>query len=180
MGSAANMVRSLVVIGVLVAAYVAIVARSDRLPTPAVDAVALAAAQSAQSNQPYAAAVGLPAGWSAESAILTRTADGTMTWQIVYRTPANDPVAVKQAVDPKRAWLVASTAEGVEQGTVSVAAATWRVFRAEDKGQVAVVQDGPGTGDLTTVVLGQAPQADVEALAAALRPSPLSGPGSTP
>ena len=99
---------------------------------------------------------------------------------IVYRTPANDPVAVKQAVDPKRAWLVASTAEGVEQGTVSVAGATWRVFRAEDKGQVAVVQDGPGTGDLTTVVLGQAPQADVEALAAALRPSPLSGPGSTP
>ena len=42
MGSAANMVRSLVVIGVLVAAYVAIVARSDRLPTPAVDAGALA------------------------------------------------------------------------------------------------------------------------------------------
>jgi hypothetical protein len=181
MGTVPNMLRSLLVIGLLVGGFVALVPRSDRIDRPAIDAAEVAVARGAENGLPFAVARGLGSGWVAENATYTRAADGTLTWQVTYRSPGGDPVAIKQAVAPTTAWLAVATAKGTAQGTQQVGAREWQVFYSDDKRQYALVRAPAGDEKLTTVVLGQSPLADVTTVASALAvPSPAVNPAPSP
>jgi hypothetical protein len=168
MGSLPNMMRSLLVIVAIVIGFVALVPRADRLDTPQIDVLEVAAARGAESGLPLAGADPVPSGWRQVSAYFTRTADGAMTWQANYETASRAPLAIKQAVSPGPAWYDVATARGERVGHVSIAARQWDEYYSADKKQVTFVR-APGPGEtLTTVVTGQAGRDEVIALASAL------------
>lgn len=179
MGSAANLARSLVVVIALLFVFVALVPRSDQPIPTSIDVTSQAQALIRQTGLPFEIAAGLPNGWWVENVRYTKTADGAMTWQVTYRTPGGDPVAVKEAVDPSQAWLQLATAGGVQQAVVTLSGRSWQQYQASAENQYALV-NRPGPGQrLTTAVVGQSSLADVRTLAAALATpsvSPSTGP----
>jgi hypothetical protein len=169
------MVRSLVVIGVLVAALIAIVPRVNSISQPPVDVAAASVEIAKQSGWPIEAPQGLPQGWKATSVRYVRSTGGLMTWHAGYQAPSGNYVALEQTKDATSEWLEAQTNRARRTGEVQVAGRTWGTYVRGGKVQNSLVNQPTAAGALTTIVTGTGTFAELSAFAEALRPVQSGG-----
>ena len=168
-GTAANMLRSLLVIGVIVAALIAIVPRVNSVSQPPVDVAGAAAEVAKDSGWPIEAPQGLPHGWEATSVRYVRSTDGLMTWHAGYQSPDGNYVAIEQTKDATDTWVSAQTNRARVTGQTQAGGLTWDTYVRGGKLQNSLVHRG-GAGQLTTIVTGTGTFAQLTAFADALRP----------
>jgi hypothetical protein len=170
MGSAKNLVLSLVAVLGMVLVLVLLVPRVTAVNGPAVDVHATAVQVAADSGWPVEEAVGLPQGWSAVSVRYTGNATGTMTWHAGYQTPSGTFVAVEQARDADRAWISAQTDGAAPTGTTQAGGRTWTTYERDGTTLNSMLAAPDGAGGLTTLLTGTASFADLRVVAEHLRP----------
>lgn len=154
-GSVGNMIRSLVVIGALMALVILIVPRVNSISQPPVDVAGTAKSVAAETRWPLQIPTGLPDGWRATSVRYVRSTDGVMTWHAGYTTPDNQSVAIEQAMEPTVGWVRAEVNRAAVVGTVDAGGLTWTKYVRDAKVQNSLVHDGATAGkDLTTIVTG--------------------------
>ncbi|HET8983135.1 MAG TPA: DUF4245 family protein, partial [Pedococcus sp.] len=95
-GTVSSMVRSLLVVGGLVALLIALVPRVNTISQPPVDVAAASVEVAKESGWAISRPVGLPDGWKATSVRNVRSTDGLMTWHAGYQSPTGNYVALEQ------------------------------------------------------------------------------------
>jgi uncharacterized protein DUF4245 len=173
-GSAGNMVRSLLVILGMVAVLVAIVPRTEGITQPPVDAASVVADAVTQSGLPFAAPVGLPAGWAPTNARYAPSTDGLPTWQGGWTTPSGGYVAIRQTKAASPAWLASATSDGTPTGQVEVGGREWTRYEAAAQRRTSLVDIPSGaaaTTGLATVVTATASDAEIATFVSALKPA---------
>ena len=168
-GTVANMLRSLLVIGVIVAALIAIVPRVNSVSQPPVDVGGVAVEVAKDSGWPIEAPQGLPHGWEATSVRYVRSTDGLMTWHAGYQSPDGNYVAIEQTKDATDTWVSAQTNRARVTGQTQAGGLTWDTYVRGGKLQNSLVHRG-GAGQLTTIVTGTGTFAQLTAFADALEP----------
>ena len=172
-GTAADMVRSLLVIGVLVAVVVLAVPRPQGRIEQPVDVAA--ATEQARELDLDVRVPAVPEGWRPNVASFEPDpVEGLPTWSVGYLVPEDAYAGVRVTRGATPAWVDGMTGQGrpPQDGETEreVAGATWQVV-VSDQGarrrSLVLVDD-----QQTTVVTGTAPDADLEALAAAVAPPP--------
>ncbi len=164
MGSASNLVRSLIVILAFMAVLIFMVPRVNSLSGPPVDIPARAAEVATQSGWPISIAAGLPTGWQPTSARYVRTGDGAMTWLAGYQAPSGNYVSVEQTKNATSLWIETEINRAVAKGTVDVAGRTWAKYERPSKVQNSLVHTPETTGELTTLVTGTGTFEELEVL----------------
>lgn len=154
MGSNANMVRSLLVIGALMALIWFMTPRVNSLGGPTVDVHGTALTVARDSGWPISEAVDLPPDWKTTSARYVKGTDGLMTWHAGYQAPSGSYVAVEQTRDATRGWVEAQTNRARRTGEVQVAGVTWLKFERGAKVQNSLLDRRTGPGELTTLLTG--------------------------
>lgn len=173
LGSAKNLVYSLLAVLAMVAVLVAIVPRPDSLGGPPVPIGQKAAQVKAESGWPIVTPQGLPASWAPTSVRYVPVTGGLETWHVGYRTPSGEFVAVEQTRGATREWIAAQTNRAPRTGTVEVAGKTWEKFVRDNKVQNSLLNVAPaGSDELTTLITGTAPFEEMETYIEALRPVP--------
>jgi hypothetical protein len=171
MGSAPNMLRSLLVILGLVAVLVAIVPRVSRVDQPAVDAASVVSNAARVSGLPFEAPAGLPSGWKPTNARYEASTDDLVTWQGGWTTPKGGYVAIRQTKNGSAGWLKAATNDGLPQGSVDAAGRTWqKLFDASHNRTSLVSQAAQESGGVTTVVTATAAMDEILQFTDALQP----------
>ncbi len=170
MGSARNLVFSLLAVLGMMAVLVLVVPRVNSVGGPAVDVHATAVDVAGQTGWPIVEAVGLPAGWTETSARYVRTTGGFMTWHAGYQMPSGSYIAVEQTMDPTGEWVEAQTNKAAEEGSVEAAGTTWTTYARATKTQNSLLDDPQTAGDLTTLITGTASLEEMAEFAAYLRP----------
>lgn len=171
-GSVANMARSLVVIGALVAVLIAVVPRVNSVSQPAVEVAASSVEIARSSGWAIDRPEGLPDGWKATSVRYVRSTDGLMTWHVGYTSPTGNYVALEQTEDATPAWISAQTNRAAVTGEVEAAGRTWGTYVRGGKVQNSLVHKPQGTGELTTIITGTGTFEELAAFAESLRPVP--------
>ncbi|MGW5239470.1 DUF4245 domain-containing protein [Monashia sp. NPDC004114] len=170
MGTLPNMLRSLLVIGALVLALVAIVPRISSVQRTAVDASAKAGQVAAQTSWPVELPQGLGDGWVPTVATYAAGTEKVPTFTTVWTTPGGGDIALKQAVKVTDGWLKRSVNDGVPSGSANVGGRTFERYLSGSAGQVSYVVRGAGADGLTIVATTTAPEDELKAFVAALRP----------
>ena len=173
MGTLRSMVISMILILVAVLAWVAMVPRVSEVSQPSVDVGSVAR----QVRQETSWAISLPslsAGWKATNVRFTATGDGLKTWHAGYLSPEGNYVSIDQTADATERWVSAQTSNGRGEGTMSAAGTSWQKLSSQVTIQRSLVSRGSDVGDLTTVLSGTAPYAQLAQFAEALRPVPAS------
>ena len=163
--TAADMVRSLLVVLVLVFVVVALNAQPE--PDQEVrrfDYTAVLAQAREQAPYDVLAPVGLPRSWRATSARTGRDGDA-FTWHLGLVTPQDDYAAVEQSDGDPEGFLDHVVGAADAAGTVQIGGATWRRLEGGEHEPRALVLDA---APVTTVVAGGASWRELRALAAAL------------
>jgi Protein of unknown function (DUF4245) len=170
--TATDMVRSLALVLLVVAAVVLVVGRYGADGAEPVDVAAVAGAE------PEAAfPLPVPApgqGWTPVSAGYQASGpDGVPTWRTGWTTPAGDFAGAAVGSGATSAWTDRLTGTPRAAGEVSLAGTTWQVRERDEAGRRALVGQVPGSsgdggGPLSVVVEGDAPLADLERLARAV------------
>ncbi len=163
--TAADMVRSLLVVLVLVFVVVALNARPE--PDQKVrrfDYTAVLAQARDQAPYDVLAPVGLPRAWRATSARTGRAGDA-VTWHVGFVTPADDYAALEQSDGDPEGFLDHVVGAADAAGTVQIGDASWRRLEGGEHERRALVLDAE---PVTTVVAGSASWRELRALAAAL------------
>ena len=164
--SAGDMVRSLAVVGAVVAVILLLNARDERAVVREVDyAAPLTQARDAASYDVLGPA-GLSEQWRATSVRLPAE-DGGFTWHVGFVTPRGDYAGLEQSDGPPAREFVDRFAEGSRvTGDVRVGARTWqRREGGEPEPRALVLRDSAST----TVVAGTAGWPELEELARSLR-----------
>ncbi|MGI8986622.1 MAG: DUF4245 domain-containing protein [Nocardioidaceae bacterium] len=150
-------------------AIIAVLAGAQQLlsapPTDPVRPVEYASkAESARTVAPFEvlAPPELPEGWRATSVRFTPGDEAT--WHLGILTDEDKYVGVEQAVGDVEALLEEHAAQSEPAGSLDLGGDTWQLLRDGD--ETTLVRDDGGSA---TLVTGDAPQADVERLAASLR-----------
>lgn len=172
-GSARSMVISMLVVLAAVAVWVALVPRVSSTAQPVQDPAGVAREVNRQQRWTVALPVGLGERWVPTNVRLVRITDLPPSWQAGYRTPSGEYALVRQTARGDAAWVREQTARGRAQGQVALRNGTWTRYVGGDSGQQALVRTQP-LGGLTTVVIGKADFPELEALAAALAPTPAA------
>lgn len=154
MGSAPNMVRSLVVIGALMALIWFMTPRVNTLGGPVVDVHGTAVSVAQDSGWPISEAVDLPEDWKTTSARYVKGTEGLMTWHAGYQAPSGNYVAVEQTRDATRGWVEAQTNRARRIGELEAAGRTWVKYERGAKVQNSLVDLRTGPGELTTLLTG--------------------------
>ena len=176
LGTFPNMFRSMLVIGLLVLALVAIVPRISQVQRPAIDAAGKASQVAAQTTWPIELPKGLGDGWVPTVATYAPGTEKVATFTTVWTTPSGADIALKQAVGATQGWVDRSVNDGEAAGAVTVSGRAFQRFVASDKGQLAYVVKGQGAKGLTLVASGTAPEDELKAFVAALSPvTPATG-----
>ena len=171
-GTAADMVRSLLVIGVLVAVVVLAVPRPQGRIEQPVDVAA--ATEQARALDFDVREPAVPEGWRPNVATFEPDpVEGLPTWSVGYLVPEESYAGVRVTRGATPAWVDGMTGRGrpPEDGPAEreVAGATWQVL-VSDQGarrrSLVLV-----AGQQTTVVTGTAEDADLDALAEAVAPA---------
>ena len=137
LGSLPNMLRSLLFIGLFVAALVALVPRIDEVHRPAVDALAKARTTMTQTRVPLELPQGLGEGWVPTVATYAPGTENVSTFTTVWETPAGGDIALKEGTDVTDGWVARSVNDGERDGSVSVGARTFeRYVSNRDAGQL--------------------------------------------
>lgn len=168
MGSWPNMLRSLLVIGAIVAGLIAIVPRISEVERPAVDAGSKASQVAEQTGWPVELPQGLGTDWVPTVATLAPGTEKVITFTTVWTTPAGGDIALKQAAAVSPGWLTRSVNDGTATGTVTIEGRTWERYAARDREQVSYVLRGAGEQDLTLVATGVVSDDELMTLLAAL------------
>jgi hypothetical protein len=164
------MARSLLVIGTLVAALIAIVPRVNQVSQPPVDVAGASVEIAKKSGWPISRPEGLPQGWKATSVRYVRSTDGLMTWHAGYQSPTGNYVALEQTKGATQGWIEAQTNRAREIGQLESGGITWTKFERGGKVQNSLLSKGAGAGDLTTLVTGTGSFDELAVFAASLRP----------
>ncbi len=116
--------------------------------------------------------------WVATSARVEPQPDGTLVWRVGFLTPSGDYAGLlqrgefpEQAAQAQQEWWEEETRQGAATGTALLGGREWTRLVGDptpDDRRSLVISDG-GT---TTVVTGSAQWAELEQLAAGLRPVP--------
>lgn len=167
-GSVANMLRSLLVIGAIMALLVLVFPRVQP-ETPDIDVVETAQQVEQSTGWPISAPRDLPEGWVPTRAQYLRSTDGLMTWQAGYQTPEGDYAALQQTVDATDAWVEQQVNRSPRVGQVEVAGASWEQYNRDVKVQRSLVRRG-GPGEVTTIITGTASWDALQVLVESLAP----------
>ncbi|GAA6524363.1 DUF4245 domain-containing protein [Intrasporangium sp. DVR] len=170
LGSLPNMLRSLLFIGLLVAALVAIVPRISEVQRPAVDALGKARATIAQTGGTLELPEGLGAGWLPTVATFAPGTENVPTFTTVWETPEGGDIALKEASEATEGWVSRSVNDGTRDGSVTVAGRTFERYVARGGSQISYVERGAGADETTLVASGAAAEEELRAFVAALRP----------
>lgn len=173
MGTVRGMVISMVLILAAVLAWMALVPRVNEISQPAVD-VRSVATQVRQETSWGISQPQLPVGWKATSVRFTPAGDGLRTWHVGYLSPEGNYVSMDQTQGATAGWVSAQTSDGKAEGSISAAGRTWQKLSSRATIQRSLVSRESGSGDLTTVLSGTAPYAQLAQFAATLRPVPAS------
>jgi Tfp pilus assembly protein PilV len=174
-GNLPSMVISMVFIMAAVLAWVAMVPRVREINQPAVDVTSVAT----QVRQDTGWAISqpqLPAAWKATNARFDSAADGVRTWHAGYLSPDGHYVSIDQTevTGATEDWTSERTSNGQADGTLSAAGRTWHKLSSRDILQRSLVSKGSAAHDLTTVLSGTAPYAQLAQFADTLKPVPAS------
>jgi Protein of unknown function (DUF4245) len=173
----ADMVRSLAVVGAVVAGLFLVVAwqrpEVQGSIRPPVDVAGLVAAVDATGPFPVLEPTGLPEGWQASSAWFEAdvTAVGGPYMHLGYVTPGGSYAEVRQT-DGDRDRVVAEWADhgSAQPGTVELAGLRWQRLVSETTGKRALVATDPtGSSRVVVLVTGKAGWPELETLAGSLR-----------
>jgi hypothetical protein len=171
-GSVANMLRSLLVIGVIMAVIV-LMFPNTQPQTPDVDVVETAQQIEGSTGWTLEVPLDLPEGWEATRAQYRRSTDGLMTWHAGFQTPSGDYAALQQTLDATDAWVTTQVNRSPRAGELEVAGRAWEQYDRSGKVQRSLVDRG-GPGEMTTVVTGTASWEEMQAFAASLGPVPAT------
>ena len=163
--TAADMVRSMLVVLVLVLIVVAL----NMQPEPENEVRRFdytVALEQARDSAPYdvLAPVGLPNQWRATSA-RTRSNGELTTWHIGFVTPEDNYAALEQSDGDPANVLAELVGGGNDAGLVRIDGAVWRRVEGGEHAERALVLDAE---PVTTVVLGGASWRELRTLAAAM------------
>lgn len=175
-GSVANMIRSLLVIGAILAVLILVVVRPSSVSQPPVEVESAATAVARDSGWPIERPVGLPEGWEATAVRNVRSTDGLRTWHAGYQTPAGNYVALEQTKDASQEWVTAQTSRAPVVGKVQAAGRSWVKYDRDTKVQRSLVHEDGAEG-LTTIVTGTGTWEELIAFAEHLevvRPEPVA------
>lgn len=165
-GTAANMVRSMVVILAILLGWYFVAGQSNEQPPEKINVAEAAEHRAQQAGQPFAHPEGLPEGWVATSVRYDASTGDAMTWNAGYTTPDDEHVSVRQAVDPGAEWLDVQTNDGADAGTLTTQdGRTWTKRDREGQTQRSLVQEPTSKVELTTVVTGTASWKQLEGFA---------------
>lgn len=154
-GTAANMIRSMLVILAILLGWFFVSGQNNEQPPEKIDVGVAAEHRAQQAGQPFAHPEGLPEGWVATSVRYQKSTNDTMTWTAGYTTPDEEHVSVRQAAGPGAEWLDVQTNEGAEAGTLTTKdGRTWAKRDREGQTQRSLVHEPRAKGELTTVVTG--------------------------
>jgi hypothetical protein len=173
-GSVANMLRSLLVIGALVAVLVAVVPRVNNVSQPPVDVGGASVEVAKQSGWPIERPGNLPDGWKATSVRYVRSTDGLMTWHAGYQSPTGNYVAIEQTRDATSGWVEAQTNRAAKTGTVEAGDRTWDTYVRGGKVQNSLVHRASAGDELTTILTGTGTFEELSAFAGTLEKVPAS------
>ncbi len=167
-GTASDMVRSLVVIGVLVAiVFLALPRPRGRIEQPVDVAASVRDAQAA--GLPALEPV-VPEGWRANAATFEPdVVEGLPTWSVGYLLPDDSFAGVRTTAGATPAWLDGVTSAGEADGEREVAGQVWQELASGTgtrRRSLVLVTD-----QVTTVVTGTADDDELDELAAAVVPS---------
>ncbi|WP_347351991.1 DUF4245 domain-containing protein [Intrasporangium sp.] len=169
MGSLPNMVRSMLVLGVIVAALIAIVPRVSHVDRPPVDAAGKAAYVAAQTGWPVELPTGLGAGWFATVATDSPMTDKVRTFTTVWSAPDGSDIALKQAVGVTSGWLSRSVNDGEPSGQVQIGRRTWERYVVDSGARFAYALKGSGEDALTITAITTGPEDGLRTFVAALQ-----------
>ncbi len=163
-----DMVRSLALIGGMVAVIVLLVPQSDQAVVQPVDLQGAVKAAEFAADVPVVVPE-LGEQWRVTSARRDRPVDGQpATWHIGYLTPSEGYAGLEVADAVDRTWVERVTSAGTEAGTQDVDGTPWRVFESQEPRRTSLLLEQDGR---TTVVTGSAVLDElVEVAAAASRP----------
>ncbi len=166
--SLGDMLRSVLVLTALlsvVVLYQRFYSAGDRVYTPPVEVGP--SLEQARDVAPFdvLAPVGLPAGWTPTS--VRYTPGASPSWHVGYLTPAGAYAGLEQAAVPTDELLRDAVPTTSASGQVDLAGTTWQLRTDEATGETTLVR---ADRDATVLVTGSATQAELEQLAAALRP----------
>lgn len=170
MGSTPNMLRSLLVIGGLVALLWFMTPRVNTLNGPVVDVHSTALDVVEQSGWPISEAVDLPEGWTTTSARYVRGTDKLMTWHAGYQAPSGNYVAVEQTKDATREWVDAQVNRARRTGELEAGGVTWTKYERGGKVQNSLVDRRTEPGQLTTLLTGTGTFEELKVVAEHLEP----------
>ena len=173
-GSVANMLRSLLVVGALVALLIAIVPRVNTVSQPPVDVAGASVEIARQSGLPLERPEGLPEGWRATSVRYVRSTDGVMTWHAGYTAPSGNYVALEQAADATEGWIAAQVNRARDSGERQVAGRTWTAYVRGVKTQNSLVNRPASADQLTTIITGTGSFEELAVFAESLERVPTS------
>lgn len=174
-GSVANMIRSMLVVGAIVAVLIAVVPRVNQVSQPPVDVASVAAQVAADTKWPIEAPQGLPDGWKATSVRYVRSTDGLMTWHAGYQSPTGNYVAVEQTKDATAGWVEAQTNRARETGQTQVRGLEWGTYVRSGKVQNSLVHKAESPDQLTTIVTGTGTFEELSTFAESLQPVAAGG-----
>lgn len=170
MGSASNMIRSMLVVGALVLLLVLMVPRVSSVGGPPVDVHKTALEVKQETGWPIVEAVDLPEGWSETSARYVRSSDGRRTWHAGYQTPGGRYAAVEQTKDATDFWVRTQTNRAPAMGRREIDGATWTWYVRDQKIQNSLVNRATEAGAMTTLVTGTATEEELRVLIDHLAP----------
>jgi len=154
MGSAPNMLRSLLVIGALMALIWFMTPRVNSLGGPEVDVHGTALTVAKDSGWPISEAMNLPKDWKTTSARYVKGTDGLMTWHAGYQAPSGNYIAVEQTRDATQGWVEAQTNRARRIGELQAAGITWFKYERGAKVQNSLLDRRKEPGALTTLLTG--------------------------
>lgn len=169
MGSWPNMLRSLLVIGIIVAGVIAIVPRVSKVERPAVDARGKAQQVAQQTGWKVELPSGLGGDYLPTVATLAPGAENINTFVTVWSSATRGDIALKQAGGATPGWVTKAVNGGRRTGSVTVGGRAWDRYAVAGRDQLSYVRPAVGAGDVTVVVTGDVPDADLKAFAASLK-----------
>ncbi len=179
-----SLVISMLLIGAVVLAWLALSPSPDRVPREAVDVDASARSVAGQTSWPLLVADPGP-GWTATYVRFGNRA-GVPTWEAGYVRDGDDSVYVSVAQTgafasgaPSAAWLSELTRGGGQDGTARVAGSEWTAYTAPGDSPRRALVPPRGATPLAVVVSGLGDQGNLVTVAASLQPWRSAAPAST-
>lgn len=166
-GSPGDLVRSLLVVLGFALLVVWLTPRPDAASVRVIDYSAqLAQARDGGVPFPAYAPVGLPSGWRPTSARIERSGNAGVVWHLGFITPADRYASLDQTDTDPNDFVRKVSSEGIPEGEATIAGTVWqRRYREANDQRTLWRSDGRST----VAVNGNAPWAELEQLAAALR-----------